>query len=122
VFGELFWRPYVHVRDAARAIRHVLETPVERVRGRVYNVGRSDENYRKLDLVEVIVGRLGRGDVRYVHRAEDPRDYRVSFERIRDELGFVPTTRVPDGVDEVVAALESRRFGDPFSSRYGNVA
>ena len=90
VFGELFWRPYVHVRDAARAIRHVLETPVERVSGRVYNVGRSDENYRKLDLVEVIVGRLGRGDVRYVHRAEDPRDYRVSFERIRDELGFVP--------------------------------
>ena len=89
---------------------------MERVRGRVYNVGRSDENYRKLDLVEVIVGRLGRGDVRYVHRAEDPRDYRVSFERIRNELGFVPATRVPDGVDEVVAALESRRFGDPFSS------
>ena len=122
VFGELFWRPYVHVRDAARAIRHVLETPAEGMPGRVYNVGRSDENYRKLDLVEVIVGRLGRGDVRYVHRAEDPRDYRVSFERIRNELGFVPATRVPDGVDEVVTALESRRFGDPFSPRYGNVA
>ncbi len=25
VFGEQFWRPYVHVRDAGRAIRTVLE-------------------------------------------------------------------------------------------------
>jgi len=122
VFGERFWRPYVHVRDAARAIRHALEAPPDRVAGRVFNIGRGDENYRKLDLVEVIVARLGRGDVRYVHRAEDPRDYRVSFERIRTELGFVPATRVPEGVDEVVAALESRRFGDPFSDRYGNAA
>jgi nucleoside-diphosphate-sugar epimerase len=122
VFGERFWRPYVHVRDAARAIRHVLEVPLEHSGGRVFNVGRSDENYRKADLVEMIVSRLGRGDVRYVHRTEDPRDYRVSFERIRGELGFVPASRVPDGVDEVVTALERRSFGDPFSSRYGNVA
>ena len=27
VFGEQFWRPYVHVRDAARAVRLVLEAP-----------------------------------------------------------------------------------------------
>ena len=122
VFGEQFWRPYVHVGDAAAAIRRVIEAPRERVAGRVYNVGRSDENHRKLDLVELIVARLGRGDVRYVHRAEDPRDYRVSFERIRAELGFVPTRRVPDGVEEVVAALEAGRFDDPFAHRYANAA
>jgi nucleoside-diphosphate-sugar epimerase len=92
------------------------------VKGRVYNVGRDDENYRKLDLVEVIVGRLGRGEVRYVRRAEDPRDYRVSFERIRGELGFLPRSRVTDGVGEVVSALEERRFGDPFASHYANAA
>ena len=32
VFGEQFWRPYVHVRDAARGIRTVLEAPTERRR------------------------------------------------------------------------------------------
>jgi nucleoside-diphosphate-sugar epimerase len=121
VYGEQFWRPYVHVRDAAQAIRQVLDTPRERVDRAVFNVGHSDENYRKLDLVEVITGRLGHGEVSYVHRDEDPRDYRVSFERIRRELGFVPRIRVPDGVDEIVAALERRLFGDPFSERYVNV-
>ena len=34
VFGEQFWRPYVHVRDAARAIAPVLEAPTARGRGR----------------------------------------------------------------------------------------
>jgi nucleoside-diphosphate-sugar epimerase len=121
VFGETFWRPYIHVRDAARAIAIALASPLDKVAGRVFNAGHSDENYRKLDLVELIVGRLGRGEVDYVHRDEDPRDYKVSFERIRDELGFEPIQRVPTGIDELVAALDQQRFGNPFSARYSNV-
>jgi nucleoside-diphosphate-sugar epimerase len=121
VYGEQFWRPYVHVADAARAIAMVLAAPAERVGGRVFNVGHSDENYRKLDLVEVIRERLPAADVRYVHRDEDPRDYRVSFERIRSELGFDPVMRVPDGVAELLVGLEERRFGDPFDRRFSNV-
>jgi nucleoside-diphosphate-sugar epimerase len=121
VFGETFWRPYVHVRDAARAVALVLASPVEKVKGRVFNAGHSDENYRKLDLVEIITGQLGRGEVEYVSRSEDPRDYKVSFERIKDELGFEPVNRVPTGINELVGALEEKRFGDPFSPRYSNI-
>ena len=118
VYGEQFWRPYVHVGDAARAIALVLTAEL---RSRVFNVGHSDENYRKLDLVELIRERLPQADVRFVRRDEDPRDYRVSFERIRAELGFDPLMRVPDGIAEVIAGLEERRFGDPFESRFSNV-
>jgi nucleoside-diphosphate-sugar epimerase len=121
VFGELFWRPYIHVADAARAVALVLASPEEKVAGEVFNAGHSDENYRKLDLVEVITGKLGRGEVDYVHRDEDPRDYKVSFEKIKDVLGFEPQMRVPDGVEEIVGALEEKRFGDPFDSKYSNI-
>jgi nucleoside-diphosphate-sugar epimerase len=121
VYGEQFWRPYVHVGDAARAVREVLAAPAELVAGEVFNVGDSAENYRKADLVRLITRRLGRGDVRFVHRAEDPRDYRVSFEKIRGVLGFRPERRVPDGIDEVIEALGEGRFGDPFHARYSNV-
>jgi nucleoside-diphosphate-sugar epimerase len=120
VFGEQFWRPYVHVADAARALALVLDTPLERVGGRVFNVGDSDENYRKLDLVERITGHLGRGEVKYVHRDEDPRDYKVSFERVRSELGFEVTHRVPSGIAEIVDALERKAFRDPFDRRHSN--
>jgi nucleoside-diphosphate-sugar epimerase len=122
VFGGQFWRPYVHVRDAARAVALVLARPDGEVAGRVFNVGHSEENYTKRQLVERIVQRLGGGDVRYVHRDEDPRDYRVSFRRIADELGYVPRMRVPAGIDEVIAGLEMRRFGDPFSAEHSNLA
>jgi nucleoside-diphosphate-sugar epimerase len=122
VFGAQFWRPYIHVRDAARAVALVLARPEGEVAGRVFNVGHSDENYTKGMLVDRIVQRLGRGEVRYVHRDEDPRDYRVSFRRIADELGFVPRMRVPAGIDEVLAGLEARRFGDPFSAEHSNLA
>src|SRR4051812_10036295 len=80
VFGEQFWRPYVHVVDAGRAVRTVLDAPRDKVAGQVFNAGRSGENYRKLDLVEEIQAQLpGRGEVSFVRREEDPRDYKVSF-------------------------------------------
>jgi nucleoside-diphosphate-sugar epimerase len=121
VFGEQFWRPYVHVRDAGRAIAHVLAAGPERSGGEVYNVGHSDENYRKLDLVEIITGELGRGDVHFVERNEDPRDYKVAFDKVRDGLGFEPQMRVPDGVREVVEALEEDVFGDAWAAEYRNI-
>jgi nucleoside-diphosphate-sugar epimerase len=120
VFGEQFWRPYVHVRDAARGIRSVLEAPRDVVAGQVFNVGDSGENYRKLDLVEHIQRQTDRGRVSYVHRDEDPRDYKVSFDKIKRELGFETLMTVPDGIGEVIAALEEDRFGDPFDGRHRN--
>jgi nucleoside-diphosphate-sugar epimerase len=121
VFGERFWRPYVHVRDAARAIELVLDAPPERVAGEVFNVGATAENYRKLDLVEVIRAQVDRGTVSYVHRDEDPRDYKVAFEKVAGVLGFRPTMTVADGVAEIAAALDEGQFGDPFDGRHRNV-
>jgi nucleoside-diphosphate-sugar epimerase len=121
VFGEQFWRPYVHVGDAGRAVRMVLEAPAEAVAANVFNVGHSDENYRKLDLVELITDRLGRGEVSYVGRNEDPRDYKVSFEKVRRELGFKPRMTVTDGIGEVIDGLEAERFGDPFGAEHSNL-
>jgi len=121
VFGEQFWRPYIHVRDAARAIRTVLETPTEQVAGQVFNAGRSGENYRKLDLVEEIGKQIDRGSVSYVRRDEDPRDYKVSFDKIRAQLGFETLMTVPDGIAEIIAALDAGAFGDPYDGRYRNI-
>ena len=121
VFGEQFWRPYIHVRDAARAVRTVLETPTEKVAGRVFNAGRSGENYRKLDLVDEIGKQIDRGSVSYVRRDEDPRDYKVSFDKIKAELGFETLMTVPDGIAEIIAALDAGQFADPYEPRYRNI-
>jgi nucleoside-diphosphate-sugar epimerase len=121
VFGEQFWRPYVHVRDAARAVACVLESPAATVSHAVFNVGDTAENYRKIDLVKILEDKLGSIEVQYVHRDEDPRDYRVSFDRVRSALGYHVTRRVPDGVVEVAHAVRSGLFGDLTDPVYNNV-
>jgi nucleoside-diphosphate-sugar epimerase len=121
VFGEQFWRPYIHVADAARAVRTVLEAPREKTAGEVFNAGRSGENYTKQMLVEEIQRQVGRGKVSYVKRDEDPRDYKVSFDKIREVLGFETELTVPDGIGEIAAALDADRWPDPWGARYRNI-
>jgi nucleoside-diphosphate-sugar epimerase len=120
VYGEQFWRPYVHVRDAARAIILALDASADLVRGQVFNVGDTAENYRKLDLVELLRERFPQARVQFVHKDEDPRDYRVSFEKVKDELGFAVQRTVPKGIDEVIALLRSGLLGDPYAPVYAN--
>jgi nucleoside-diphosphate-sugar epimerase len=122
VYGEQFWRPYVHVEDAARSALTVLDAPAETVAGEVFNVGRSSENFRKLDLVEEIRRQTPRGSVSYVRRDEDPRDYKVSFEKIHAVLGFETTRTTRDGIAEILAALDANAFGDPYEPRFRNIA
>jgi nucleoside-diphosphate-sugar epimerase len=116
VFGEQFWRPYVHTRDAARAVLTVLDAPVERVRGQVYNVGSDAENYQKKQLIEIILAYAAGSSVEYVHRDEDPRDYRVSFAKMRSELGFVAELTVAQGIAEVARLVRNgllANYDDP---------
>ncbi|HEX7589659.1 MAG TPA: NAD-dependent epimerase/dehydratase family protein, partial [Demequinaceae bacterium] len=120
VFGEQFWRPYIHVRDAARALALVLGAPETAVRGRVFNVGATKENYQKKQLVELIKPQAPGAVVEYVHRDEDPRDYRVSFERVRSELGFETIRTVPDGIAEVARLVRSGVLTDFADPRYRN--
>jgi nucleoside-diphosphate-sugar epimerase len=120
VYGEQFWRPYVHVRDAAEAISLALEAPPDRLRGEVFNVGDTRENYRKLDLVELLKERFPDANVEFVHKDEDPRDYRVSFEKVREKLGFGVRRQVPNGIDEVIALLRSGLLDDPYAQVYRN--
>ena len=121
VFGEQFWRPYIHVADAARAVRTVLEAPREQTAGEVFNAGRSGENYTKQMLVDEIQRQVGRGKVSYVKRDEDPRDYKVSFDKIRAVLGFETELTVPDGIGEIAAALDEDRWPEPWGARYRNI-
>ena len=120
VFGEQFWRPYVHVRDAAVAARMALEAPREAVAGEVFNVGETAENYRKLDIVELLRERVPAAEIDFVHRDEDPRDYRVNFDKVKGALAFEASRSVSDGIDEVLALVRSGLLEDPYSAAYSN--
>ncbi len=120
VYGERFWRPYVHVRDAARAILLVLRSPASKVAGGVFNVGATDQNFQKEQLVEMIRPYAPDAVIEFVHKAEDPRDYRVSFARIAGHLGFEITRTVAQGIEEVAHLVRSNVIGNFGDGRYRN--
>jgi nucleoside-diphosphate-sugar epimerase len=120
VYGEQFWRPYCHVADLARSVRSALGAGEEAAFD-VFNVGANDENYQKQSIVDLIVERIPDADLSYVEKTEDPRNYRVDFSKIHDQLGFDITRTVPDGIDEIKYIIENGFIQDPEDERYYNV-
>ena len=58
--------------------------------------------------------------IEHVERNEDPRDYRVSFEKIKEELGFEITRTGEDGVKELVEAINQGVITDFDNPTYTN--
>jgi nucleoside-diphosphate-sugar epimerase len=120
VYGEQFWRPYVHARDAARAIDLVLNSSQAVVGGRVFNVGATDQNFQKKQLIEMIRPYAPDAVVEFVFKAEDPRDYRVSFARISDQLGFKITHTVAQGIAEIAHLVRENVVDNFTDQKYRN--
>ncbi len=113
VYDADTWRPYCHVHDISGAIITALDAPADSVRGEVFNVGHSDENYTKRMVVEAVQEHLGgAGKLSFHEGGVDPRNYRVNFDKIRDRLGFEPEFRVPASVGNLVTAIRDGAFPD----------
>lgn len=121
IFGEQFWRPYCHVVDLSRAVIAVFENSEDKVAFNVFNVGDTEENYQKQMIVDEIKKQLPDSKIKYVKRDEDPRDYRVAFEKIKNELGFNITKKVPDGISQVIQIINDGFINDPDDSKYKNI-
>jgi nucleoside-diphosphate-sugar epimerase len=121
IWGAQFWRPYCHVEDLARSVVLVLETEEEKVRANVFNVGTTEENYSKGMIIEEVCKVVPNVQVNYVEMNEDPRDYRVNFDKIKNELGYTITKKVPDGVKEIYTLLKTGVVTDAFASKFSNI-
>jgi len=120
VFGEQFWRPFVHVEDISRAVCGVLDADPAMVSGNVFNVGGNEANVRKIDLAECVQRLVPGTQLEYVKRDTDPRSYRVDFSKIRRQLGFQPEWTIDDGIRELHQALIAGVWPDPSARQYCN--
>lgn len=121
IFGEQFWRPYCHVYDLARSVVTVIEAPEEVVAFDVFNVGDTSENYQKKMIVDEAVKLMPDAKIKYVSKNEDPRDYRVAFEKIKNKLGFELMFKVPDGIAQIKKVLDDGFILNPDDNKYKNV-
>lgn len=116
IYAPKAWRPFLHVRDAAEVVRHCLDAPATALRGQVFNV--VGENYQKEGLARLVWKHFPRTDVTVQDGTTDPRDYRVSGERIAQRLGFRPARSVEDAFLEVSMAVRDGLFQEPNRAVY----
>lgn len=122
IYQRGYSRSFIHVRDVARALLLGVEAPEETIRGQVYNLGSESGNYTKDEIVGLILKRLPETIVDYkdLTFGGDARDIFVSFEKIRNELGFQAELSVDDSVRETVYALQNEIIRDPRDEKYTN--
>ena len=73
------WRPIVHIEDISRAfMAAVLEAPRDLVHNEVFNVGRTEDNYRIRELADIVTETVPNTVIEYAADAgPDKRCYRV---------------------------------------------
>ena len=102
IFEGHFKRNYIHVRDVCEAFLHAIYQ-FEEMKGNIYNVGLSSANVSKLELCEIIKGRIPNftiveGDIK---KDPDQRNYIVSNEKL-EATGWYPAYTLDDGIEELI--------------------
>lgn len=105
------WRPIVHAEDIASAFLAVLEAPRDLVHDQAFNVGRTEHNYRILELAEIVAETVPGSTIEIAEGAgPDKRSYRVDFTKLRETLpDFRPQWDARRSAERLVEAY--RRAG-----------
>ncbi len=99
------WRPFIHVRDAARAYAEAALEPAAWPQ-QVYNVGANDSNYRISEVAELVSEELTRDlSVTYLEDEHPGPSYHVNFDRL-DETDFEPEWTLQEGIRDIAAELQ----------------
>jgi nucleoside-diphosphate-sugar epimerase len=101
------WRPFLHVRDAARAIEAMLTAPPREINRQIFNVGSEDQNFQIRPLAETVAGAMSNPPALEWYGDADARSYRVKFDKVQHAVGFRPSLGPADAVKEIETALRS---------------
>ena len=125
IFEKDFVRNYIHIRDVANVFLFMIEN-YEKHSGEVFNVGLSDANLSKEQLVEKIKGYVPDFAITYSDYYSDPdkRDYIVSNEKI-ESVGWVAEHSLDNGIEELIKTYTiliqdlSSKYRNGFPLGYG---
>ena len=106
------WRPLIHCRDIARTFVALAEAPRETVHNQTVNVGGNQENYQVKDVADYVQRLLPDAEIVYTGEVgEDPRNYRVNFDRLGAILpDFQLAYTLESGMQELYDKYQEHNF------------
>jgi nucleoside-diphosphate-sugar epimerase len=106
VFEKTFKRNFIHIEDVANVFVFMLQN-YNKYRGEIFNVGLSDANLSKQELLEKIQSHVKDFAVVYDDYYEDPdkRNYIVSNAKI-EATGWKPEWDLDRGIEQLIMAYQ----------------
>ena len=105
VYDADTWRPYCHVNDFAKTIEKIINFK-KKLNFQVFNVGSDQNNFTKRQIVKKIKKILKVGKITFQKSSNDPRNYRVNFDKIKKIINYQPSYSVNYGIKEIAAYLK----------------
>ncbi len=120
VFGGAQKRPNIHIEDMTDLYVYILDLPKEKIAGKIYNAGY--ENFTIMEIAEKVRSVIGKDIEIVTTPTNDNRSYHVSSEKIKRELGFVPTHTIEEAVKDLQTAFKAGKIPNPMDDmRYYNI-
>ena len=104
------WRPFIHVKDTARALMLMLKASPHLINSQVFNVGSDEQNCQIMPLAEMVAKATGVPFKYEWYGIPDHRSYRVSFKKIQEVLAFKTEYTPTDGAWQVYEALQNNNL------------
>jgi len=120
VFGGKQLRPNIHILDMVEAYITLLESSKKKIAGKIFNAGY--ENQSVMELAETVKSVVG-SDVNLVHTpSDDNRSYHISSEKIKKELGFIPSHTIREAIEGLCEAFSKGLLPDSLNNEmYFNI-
>ena len=120
VFGGNQLRPNIHINDMCLAYLALINAPIEKVKGEIFNAG--DDNFTVLELAEIVREVIGDHVELIFSETDDNRSYHISSQKILDKLGFKPSHSIKQAVVDLKDAFDRELLQDPLSNPlYSNI-
>ncbi|MEQ9265696.1 MAG: NAD-dependent epimerase/dehydratase family protein [Balneolaceae bacterium] len=117
IFGGNQWRPFVHCRDVAKAFKMAALAPENVVRGNIYNVGDESLNFTIDQIGDKIKTILPQTEIINNGEVDDPRNYKVKFNKIKKDLGFETSYDLESGIKEMIEMIYENKDLEKYSEQ-----
>tara|TARA_B110000483_G_scaffold243357_2_gene332705 strand:- start:1107 stop:2084 length:978 start_codon:yes stop_codon:yes gene_type:complete len=116
IFGGNQLRPNIHIKDMVEAYLILINAPIEKITGNIFNAG--DENKSVLELAETVKQVIG-SDVNLIKsHSDDNRSYHISSDKIKKELGFTTNYSIKNAAEDLKIAFENKTLSDTLSNEF----
>ena len=108
IYDHETWRPYCHLKDFAKVIQKCIEADNKKISYQIFNVGDYKNNYQKIEIAKLIKKHIPSFNYQIVETKNDPRNYIVNFDKIKNKLGIKKFVSVEFGIIEMIKYLKKQ--------------